>query len=154
MVMILFVHRNMRLKSDKTCRVTSTSWAALSWIAWPSTFARFTRSYKVSNSALVGCNDIILCSVICPVCGYQLRKIKLKGIHSSHECMLITFSCENCSLCMQSLHVWVLVIATINLHAFVCVHPTTKILLLTNYHEPPKVFWRILHAILINCVWL
>ena len=34
MVMILFVHCNMLLKSDKACRVTSTSWTAISWIAW------------------------------------------------------------------------------------------------------------------------
>ena len=34
---VLFVYCNMFLKSDKTCRVTTTSWTAVSWIALAST---------------------------------------------------------------------------------------------------------------------
>ena len=32
-----YVNCNMLLKSCKACRVTSTSWTVISWIAWAST---------------------------------------------------------------------------------------------------------------------
>ena len=55
--------------------------------------------------------------------------------------------------------VWMLVIAAIILYAFVYIHFTTKILLLTNYHEPPysskefcTQYWSIVHGFNLFCV--
>ena len=68
-------------------------------------FAWFTRSYEVSNSVVVGCNDIVLCSIVCPVCGYQVQKIELQkhsySVVTMNACP--TFSPEYRSLCMQFL---------------------------------------------------
>ena len=114
------------------CRVTSTSWAAVNWIAWSCTPDHLQGTY--TKSSLVGCNDIILCSVVYE---HQLQKIQLKCIHCNHKCMPITFSCI----------ILFLVHAISNLFEFgnsnrnksyalclcVCGHPITKIVLLTYY---------------------